>query len=352
MSKKPKLTIITTTYNQEKYIKQCLDGIVMQKTSFPFQAIISDDYSTDGTRKILKEYQKKYPEIIVPIFREKNLGAMDNFIETVNEADTEYVAFCDGDDFWTDPNKIQKQLEFLENNKDYSICFHQTKIFFEDGSRESDIFPTYIKETTNFEDLIKECFIPANTVMYRWMFTKKNSFKKEFPKNVVPGDYFVHLCHAQNGKIKLIKEVMSNYRRHAEGMWWLTSDNNMQEEFHLKYGVKYLNFFKAVEKRFSLPKKDFIEQKKYLAYQTTKAYLKHKKWDELSSLVDDNEELIDKLFQPVNVDSVYANLSKPKKLLYLLIVDKKQILGRIENKLEKVPFLFKIYKFFKRDKKK
>lgn len=350
---KYKLTVATTTYNQEKYIGECLDGIVNQKTNFPFQVIVSDDGSTDNTRKILKEYNKKYPDIVRPIFREKNLGPMDNFIETLNGIDTEYVALCDGDDFWTDYDKLQKQVDFLDNNKDYTICFHQTKIFFQDGSRKEELTPqsNAVEDTTEFSDLAKECYIPANTVMYRWQFSKKDSFKKKFPTNVVPGDYFVHLLHARSGKIKFMKEVMSCYRRHEAGMWWLSSQPDKQEEFHLKYGVKYLNFFKAVEKEFGLSNDFYINQKRYLVYQIARAYLNHHMWEELAILEKENKDLVQDYFKTINFDQLYYSLSKPKKMLYLLLFDRSILNQKIKDRLEKRPKLFKIYKMITKYKK-
>lgn len=346
---KYKLTVATTTYNQEKFIGACIDGIVMQNTNFAFKLVISDDCSTDNTKKILKEYEKKYPNIVKPIFRKKNLGPMDNFIETLNEIDTEYVAFCDGDDFWTDPNKLQKQVDFLDNNKDYTICFHLTKVFFEDNSKEEEIVPLYVKDTTTFDDILKECYIPANSVVYRWNFRQKNSLKKIFPKNVVPGDYFIHLLHARNGKIKLINEVMSNYRRHESGMWWLTSQPDTLDEFHLKYGYKYLNFFKAVEKEFNLP--DYYnEQKKYLCIQTIKVYINNHLWDELSTFEQENQQLISNCFLPENFKSGYQKLPRSKKLVYMILIDRTILKEKLKNHFGERSIIYKFYNFIAKNK--
>lgn len=350
MKKKPLITIITTTYNQEKYIGACLDGFVMQKTEFPFQAIISDDGSTDQTRKIIQKYAKKYPDIIQPVFREKNLGAMENFVETLNMADTKYVALCDGDDFWTDPEKLQKQVSFLESHPDYNICFHSTKIFFEDHSREDEVIPVTMKETTTFDDLQKECYIPANTVVYRWKFQKKDSLKKIFPKDVVPGDYFVHLYHATDGKIKFINEVMSQYRRHEQGMWWLTSKPEQQEQFHLKYGMKYLHFYKALKDYFGLDDPDHLAQERYIAYQTVRAYLKNNRFDDLAILYKENSKLVEEYMRTLTIDPVYQNLSKTKKLWYLFLIDRSTLSVKIEAKLERFPLLAKGYRFIKKYK--
>ena len=123
-----KLTVVTTTYNHEKYIEKCIKSIMSQKTNFKYKLLISDDYSTDKTRKILRKYENKYSDKIEVIYRNTNLGAMKNFIETLNLVHSQYVALCDGDDYWTDPNKLQKQVDFLEKNSKYTVVFHQTKI--------------------------------------------------------------------------------------------------------------------------------------------------------------------------------------------------------------------------------
>lgn len=329
-----KLTVVTTTYNQEKFIRNALDGFVNQITNFSFQVIISDDCSTDGTRSILKEYAEKYPNIIKPIFNKKNLGAMDNFVSTLSKAKTEYVALCDGDDFWTDNNKLQKQVDFLDNNLDYSICFHQTKIFFEDKSKKEEVYPTSVKEETSLDDLLKECYIPANTVVYRWRFSKGN-FLNFFPNDVVPGDYFVHLLHAEKGKIHFINEVMSSYRRHQGGMWWETSQTDQQTQFHIKYGVKYINFFEAIEKHFNLNDNFYAIQKNYLMRTTIKAYLENNMYEELVILSKIHQDLYDLHIKDFSYKPVYENLSKPKKIIYLFVIDKKLLFKKIKNNIKK-----------------
>lgn len=274
----PILTIFTPTYNQEKYVRKCLDSIVKQETKYKFQVVVSDDCSTDNTRKIIDEYQKKYPNIIKPIYREKNLGPMDNFCQTLNRIHTKYVALCDGDDFWTDKNKIQLQVDYLESHFETSICCHKTKIFFEDHSQKESVYPKLKKENLTMEDLLNENFIVANTVMYRWKYLEEDSFIKEFPSNIVPGDYFVHLMHAKNGNIHFINRIMSNYRRQPSGMWYLSSNPNMQNEFFLKYGKKFLNFFNAVDKKLNLNNDVLREKRDWIIRGCFVAYYKEKKY--------------------------------------------------------------------------
>lgn len=327
---KVSLTVVTTSYNHEKFIEKCIQSIVSQKTNFKFELVISDDCSTDNTRAIIKKYQKKYPDIIKPIFREKNLGAMNNFIETLNSVHTKYVALCDGDDFWTDDSKLQKQYDFLEKHDDYSIVFHQTLIFYDDGSNnEETIHPNNIKSNLNLQDLIKENFIPANTVVYRWKYLKKDSLLNEFPKNVVPGDYFLHLVHANCGKIHFINKVMSSYRRQPGGMWYLTSKNGSDTAFHIKYGEKYLRFYRSVERILGLSEDTFKINKDWIIQRTILAYLRKLKRKDFKRFYNqeykNNKEIIDAIIQCSNwkikfVYYLYTNpvyiIKKPFKRLF------------------------------------
>ena len=331
-----KLTVITTTYNQKNFIKDALDGIVRQKTKFPFIAVVCDDCSTDGTPEILAKYAKKYPKIIKPIYNKKNKGAMDNFIQTLSKANSEYVALCDGDDYWVDEHKLQKQVDFLDSHKEYTICFHKTKIFFEDNSDKERIFPEKLKETSMFADLIKESYIPANTVVYRWAFWNTPvKIKDTFPKNIVPGDYFVHLIHAKNGKIGFINEVMSHYRRHDQGMWWLTSQVGREDEFLLKYGLKYLNFFVAVEGYFKLNKNTYRFIKGYLMEKLIWLYLDRGFFDELFKLRELHKVLFDSVAKNISYNKfVYEKLSKPRRVFFLIATNPKEIKHKMKRKIK------------------
>ena len=122
------VSICCITYNHEAFVKQAIESFLMQKTNFMFEIIIGDDCSTDGTKKILNEYKKKYPELIRVIARRKNIGAHRNFSNVVACAKGKYLAHCEGDDFWTDCDKLQKQVDFLEQNPDYIICCNYTRV--------------------------------------------------------------------------------------------------------------------------------------------------------------------------------------------------------------------------------
>ncbi len=237
MSAQPKVSIIAISYNHERYIKQALDGFLNQKTNFDFEIIVGDDHSTDNTVKIVKEYAAKHPDIFKLILRPKNLGVQKNFTDTINQATGEYIALCECDDYWTDPNKLQKQVDYMDSNPKCSVCFHPVSVFFEGKNVDEEVFP--IKERFskfNTEELIRENFIQTNSVMYR------RQKKIHIPDNIMPVDWYLHLYFAQFGEIGYIDKVMAAYRRHENGIWWAENDT----EFWQKNGVGQLNMYQEV----------------------------------------------------------------------------------------------------------
>lgn len=121
----PLLSIVTITYNHEPYIQKCIEGVLMQQVNFPIEFIIAEDCSTDGTLAICKEYAEKYPDLIQLITSDNNVGAIANERRAMKAAKGKYIAFCEGDDYWTDSLKLQKQVDFMESNPEYSVCFHR-----------------------------------------------------------------------------------------------------------------------------------------------------------------------------------------------------------------------------------
>lgn len=129
----PLVSICCITYNHARFIRKCLDGFLMQETSFPIEILIHDDASTDGTDGIIREYADKYPNLILPLFETENQYSQgkQNEIDFYNyrRARGKYIAYCEGDDYWTDPLKLQKQVDFMESHPDYSVCFHRCKYY-------------------------------------------------------------------------------------------------------------------------------------------------------------------------------------------------------------------------------
>lgn len=145
IDKRPLVAIHCFVYNHEPYLRDCLDGFVMQKTNFPFVAIVHDDASTDGSTAIIREYEEKYPHIFKPIYETENQYSKhdDSLEQIMNDAidasGAKYVAMCEGDDYWTDPLKLQKQVDFMEANPEYVLCCHRYKIYNQnDGTWDKD----------------------------------------------------------------------------------------------------------------------------------------------------------------------------------------------------------------------
>ena len=202
------------TYNHVKYIERAIKGVVEQKCNFNFELIIGEDCSTDGTRNVITTHFKKYPQIIKPILQKENVGSHENFISIYKKAASDYIAICEGDDYWNDPLKLQKQVDFLEANADFVMCSHSVKTIYEDGVVEKDPFVESM-EIATFEDILENHFIPSSSQVYR------NGILKELPewyKNVVSGDITIELLLAHYGKNFHINEVMGVKRKHPGGI--------------------------------------------------------------------------------------------------------------------------------------
>lgn len=244
----PLISIICVTYNQVKYINQCLVGFLVQKGNFNIEILVHDDASTDGTRKIIEEYAKKYPHIIKPIYEEENQYSKGNIIHIIknmySQCKGEYIAQCEGDDYWCDDLKLQKQIDFMEKHPDYSLCYHPGKMIYENEEYEPIIIgSSEHKNPQLFYELIKANNIPANSVMYRADCLKQEL--ANYPEDIYPPDWFTHISVASHGKIGYLPDVMYVYRWNSQGVSHTTSDNP-EKEIHLKYGVKEVNFSYAV----------------------------------------------------------------------------------------------------------
>ena len=251
----PLVSILCMTYNHKDYIKQCLDGFIMQKTNFNFIAYVGDDCSTDGTTEIIKEYEQKYPHIIKGIYHTSNTGGEGNFFDIANACKSKYVAWCDGDDYWIDEYKLQKQVDFLESNPDYAICSHLCKVVSEVSPPPQPIKDVICKEQDITLDMMfYNNHITSNSVMYRWEFNNK-SIEKYFPKDIHPGDWYLHLLHAKQGKIKIFPDIMSCYRVHFGGI-----DSTLSfEKKVLKYGLKMINFFDCAYKNITDSSQEYFQ---------------------------------------------------------------------------------------------
>ncbi|QEO57413.1 MULTISPECIES: glycosyltransferase family 2 protein [Francisella] len=221
---KPILSVCCTAYNQEKYIEKALEGFLSQQTDFPFEIIISDDCSTDGTTEILNRYLKRYPNIIRLVYQEENRyskGALPirDFILPVVRG--KYIALCEGDDYWTDSTKLQQQVDFLEQNPEFMGCGHNTRFLingeltdrlFVDSSNKKDIY--------KFDDFIDSAYLHTTSLVFRYDAHKSqiNEYLAKY-SSVKRNDVYMLLVFSKFGSIKYIDKVMSVYRMNDGGIW-------------------------------------------------------------------------------------------------------------------------------------
>ncbi len=246
----PRLSVVCIAYNAAPYIRAALDGFLAQKTNFPFEVLVHDDASTDGTAEIIREYAEKRPDVIRAVFQKENqwskgVAVSSTFLWPLVRG--EYVAMCEGDDYWTDPLKLQKQVDWLDAHPDSSVCFHPVVVHFEDGSHKDSAYPMPkdCPDGFTFEGLLKHNFMQTNSVVFRW---KLKGRENEVPADITPRDWFTNLLHAEKGPIGFIPEAMGVYRRHSGGVWWNSPD--APDVFYLRNGFRHLAFYKAVKNRF------------------------------------------------------------------------------------------------------
>ncbi len=248
MKEKPLVSISCLTYNHEKYIKQCLDGLLMQETTFSFEVLVHDDASKDGTAKIIHEYELKYPEIIKPIYQTENQYSKGGgIIAKIQRARTsgKYVAYCEGDDWWTDKKKLQKQIDFLEKNTEYGMCYGMARKFCQSKERVSGIFGA---DFHNFDHLLKGNVIPTLTVCARVSLVDKYMDEiNPYNRGWVMGDYPRWLWFAENSKIKFMNEIFATYRvldesaSHSNSLDRVLRFNKSYVEIQNFYSMKYRN---------------------------------------------------------------------------------------------------------------
>lgn len=229
---KPMLSVMMITYNHEKYIGQAIKSILQQTTDFEFEIVIGEDCSTDKTRSIICEIALEYPDKFKLMLHDKNLGMMQNFFTIIAACRGKYVAICEGDDYWIDNGKLQKQVNFLEQNPDVSICCHNVFTEEEDGNR-AVLWEWKEMQRFSLYDLAKGNFISTPSVVFR-----------RTPFSILPekylqaplGDFILHLFNARAGDICYMPDIMAVYRIHSGGVWTTRkSDIDKQINLYTKY---------------------------------------------------------------------------------------------------------------------
>lgn len=214
---KPLVSVCMITYNHEKYIAQAIESVLMQEVSFKYELVIGEDCSIDDTRAIARAYSERYPDRIRMHLPKNNQGMIPNFIETLNACQGKYVAILEGDDYWIDPVKLQKQVEYLETHPNCALCFHKVLVITADKSREPFVFqPESIKEIYSLKDYLNSDLLQTGSLMFR------NMLEKNFPEwfyNVPIGDWGLVSLIAKHGDLGFIDKLMGVYRLHPTSVW-------------------------------------------------------------------------------------------------------------------------------------
>ncbi len=287
------VTICCITYNHEDYIAAALDSFLMQKTNFKYKIFVGEDKGPDRTADIVREYAEKYPDIIVPFIREENMGAQANLIDLCNHANSPYIAFCEGDDYWVDEYKLQKQYDLMQENTDWRICYSRAEIeapddwflrsWFKADKEGRLIFP-------DCEPLYKLKMAPLNpwdcvwvfpahtaTVFYRWDYDLKIP---EWYYTGIIGDHPIFLMQLGIGKAGFLPDVTAVYRRSNVGVYM---SQNMDEHFmktridHIRWMSGILDWYKENLKNY--PKTSFENRLKLESYNYLKTALKLNEYD-------------------------------------------------------------------------
>lgn len=207
------LSVVLLTYNHERYIEQCLESIVRQKTNFAYNIIIGDDASTDATQKIINEYAQQYPNII-PICRKHNIGAVSNLVDLLKRTQAKYIAGCEGDDFWTDEFKLQKQVDFLENRAGYSAVSHDIIIVDENNEIVERELSWIAKEREFTWQDFRGIYLPGHPValVFRHIFTGdiQADILKQMHEQIA--DRTLALLLSLKGNIYRLPDTMAAYR--------------------------------------------------------------------------------------------------------------------------------------------
>ena len=280
---KPVVSICSITYNHEKFIEDALDSFLMQETDFPFEIVVDDDCSTDSTAEIIEKYIAKYPRIMNANLREKNVGAMNNYLHNISRAKGTYIALCEGDDYWVDKLKIQEQRDTLENYLECSFCGHDVNIVDADRNfmrkhskgRINEFWQRHIVDKRIALSAIWS--IPHTSAMF---FRKKyfNVTYFHIIDNTLGADYslFVFLC--TKGDLYYINKVMSSYRKHENSLsasWqYGYNDEFMNETIRAHKNInKYFNYEFSKEINIHLNGAYMTKYEEQLKYSVRKTYI-------------------------------------------------------------------------------
>lgn len=308
------VSICCITYNQEKYIEKALDSFLMQKTNFKYEIIVHDDASTDRTVEIIKKYQKKFPEIIKPIFEKENQYSKGKkaTILCMEKAIGKYIAICEGDDYWTDNNKLQKQVDYMEKNENCTLCFHNAYIYDEKTKKIKSFMPYnkkikhYMKKNNKYDmgELTLLSFIPTASIMFR----RKNIIEiPEFYKNAIVGDIPIRLINTYYGYAYYMDDIMSVYRVGTNvSMTDKFKQSNKNKQKAINHKNEIINLLKKIDEFYGYEYTEKIQEE--IKYHQIDIFL----------IKNDYKKIISKEYikQAKNIGIIFCLKSYVKSIFY------------------------------------
>ena len=242
--KEPLVSVKMVTYNHAPYIAQTIEGVLQQKTNFPYELVVGEDCSTDATRKIVLEYQKKHPDIIRVITSDHNVGASKNSCRIQKACRGKYIAYCDGDDYWHHPQKLQKQMDFLESNPDYGMVHSEYDTLI---NRTGKIIESFHKQNNEkiaadnfFEELLVKNFIGTCTVCARSKLVKQANINNcGHSENWMMSDRPLWMEISRHSKIGYIDESLAVYRRLEESASWSKDIKKRFDFVKSSYAIRF-----------------------------------------------------------------------------------------------------------------
>lgn len=249
-----KVSICCVTYNHLPYIERCLEGFVSQKTDFPFEILVHDDASTDGTTQIVKEFENSHPHLFRNVYQTVNQFQIQNTLANIlfRNAKGDYIALCEGDDYWTDPFKLQKQVDFLENNPEFILTSGNVIDIIEPNKEV--VHHPIVEGEFSFDELVKKSYVSTLTAVFRNI-----SFPADFwnyVSRIHAGDYPLYFMLLQHGKLKVFPDIFGCYRRHSQGVFSQKSfieshelaiqSNKIIIEYHKLKGWKYKALYASI----------------------------------------------------------------------------------------------------------
>lgn len=277
-----KVSVGLIAYNHEPYIEQAVQGVLAQNTNFDFEIIIGEDCSTDNTRNILLGLQEQHPDKIRLLLNEKNQGMIRNYVQTLRACNGEYIALLDGDDYWCAEDKLQKQVDFLDQHPDYAICFHSVLKVYEDGSHEPKVIrPKDQRTSFDLEDLLASMFIPTCSTLIR------NGLIEDLPEfaySLKMLDWLILALAARHGKIGFLDEVMAVYRVHSSGLW---SSMSMMDRL-----TANIQFLEAINSYLDYQYNDAVQSvlHKYWSFLSNEMYnlaVTRETWGDVDAIFDE-----------------------------------------------------------------